>query len=346
MHAHVNGGALSRRRLLQGGLGLAASAGLAAIVPPASPAHADSGRNPEVGTAPRMLKVGDVDLRARTFGDPSMPAILLIMGSNASMRRWPETFCRGIASAGHYVIVFDNRDTGQSTSFPAGRPGYTVADLARDAVGILDGYGIRVAHVAGFSLGGMIAQHLALFHAARVRSAFIAASSPDPSAIGAAATGIGAAGDVLPPPGPAAMDLMSILAKVNWSNEAEAIEGWVREEVALIGSGDTADEALSRAIVMEEVRGARNVWSHRVNHPIAVASTPRWRQHLGEIRVPTTVFHGTDDACFPIAHGRALAAEIAGANLKEIEGMGHILAPGSRYWDIFRERLIAHARAA
>src|SRR5262245_16828467 len=85
----------------------------------------------------RMVRANGVDLRTQAFGDQSDPALLLIMGATASMRRWPEEFCIRLTEAGRFVIRYDNRDTGRSTAFPPGAPGYFVRDLADDAVGVL-----------------------------------------------------------------------------------------------------------------------------------------------------------------------------------------------------------------
>ena len=109
-------------------------------------------------------------LATEAFGDPSDPAILLIMGATSSMLWWPEAFCEQLAGAGRYVIRYDNRDTGRSTTGAPGKPTYTTDDMADDAVRILDDYGIERAHVVGMSLGGMIAQLVALKAPERVRT--------------------------------------------------------------------------------------------------------------------------------------------------------------------------------
>jgi pimeloyl-ACP methyl ester carboxylesterase len=130
-----------------------------------------SAANEEAGQ--RMIKTNGVDLCTQAFGDPANPGLLLIMGATASMVRWPEALCRQLSDSGLYVIRYDNRDTGASTSYPPYAPPYTAVDLAEDAVGILDAYGIERAHAWGMSMGGMITQQLAINHPA--------ASSPQPS---------------------------------------------------------------------------------------------------------------------------------------------------------------------
>jgi pimeloyl-ACP methyl ester carboxylesterase len=287
---------------------------------------------------PFKLHANGIEIVAQAFGNPRDPAVLLIMGANAPMMRWPESLCLRIAAAGRYVIRYDNRDTGQSTPFRAGAPGYDIRDLAQDAVAVLDFYGVDKAHVAGFSMGGMIVQHLAIYHSDRVLSALISSSSPDPFSIAR-----GDEEDALSLPWPKALEMIEFLAGVDWTDYVAAIDAWVFEELLLLGSGDDVDEKATREIITEVVRYAKTIDSHRINHPIAVANTPRWRGDLRHINVPTLVLHGMDDAALPIDHGRAIAREIPNAEIIEVEGMGHIIAPRSPYWLLFADTLIDHS---
>src|SRR5215218_8712898 len=109
-----------------------------------------------------MIEANGVALCTEPFGDPAAPPILLVMGLGASMLWWDEGFCRLLADGGRFVIRYDHRDTGRSTTYEPGRPGYGGADLEADAVGVLDAYGLRAAHVVGVSAGGAMAQLLAL----------------------------------------------------------------------------------------------------------------------------------------------------------------------------------------
>src|SRR3954469_5585307 len=115
-----------------------------------------------------MATVGAVDLCYDAFGDRGRPTLLLIMGLGQQLIHWPEDFCRQLAAEGFRVVRFDNRDSGRSTHLPGRR--YTIADMADDAVGLLDALGVDSAHVVGASLGGMIAQTIAIRHPGRVRS--------------------------------------------------------------------------------------------------------------------------------------------------------------------------------
>ena len=117
-------------------------------------------------------------LCADTFGDPADPAVLLIMGAAGSMDRWEEPFCERLAAAGRYVIRYDHRDTGGSTTYPPGKPGYTSDDLFADPLAILDHLGVERAHLVGLSMGGAIAQWIAIHSPERVRGLTLMSTSP------------------------------------------------------------------------------------------------------------------------------------------------------------------------
>lgn len=126
----------------------------------------------------RIIEVNGVDLCVDATGDAADPAILLISGMGGSMDWWEEEFCQRLAAGGRFVIRYDHRDTGRSVSYPAGAPGYTGADLAADVVGVLDAFGRRSAHLAGISMGGALAQQVALAHPDRVDSLVLMSTSP------------------------------------------------------------------------------------------------------------------------------------------------------------------------
>lgn len=289
----------------------------------------------------RMVRANGVDLRTQAFGDPRDPALLMIMGATGAMRRWPDEFCERLARAGRFVIRYDNRDTGQSTTVPVGAPGYTVRDLADDAVGVLDAYGIKRGHMCGWSMGGMIVQNVAIYHPSRIRTAFLFGSTPDGSAIASKASGAGADSGAFTPPPPHLIELLTHLATVDWTDPRQAIDAWVGEDCVLIGPGDTAEPDLDRTNVELIVSEARDILAHRKNHAIVVANS-YWRDRLKDIRTPTLVVHGTHDYCLPLDHAKAMADEIPGAKLIVVEGMGHVLSPTSRYWDVFAGHLISH----
>src|SRR5215831_14787974 len=128
--------------------------------------------------AERMVRANGIELWCEDFGDPGNPAVLLVMGAGGQGIMWPEEFCAALADAGFYVIRYDNRDTGHSTCVDFSKAPYTLSDMARDAIGLLDAFGIARAHVIGASMGGMIAQTLAIEHAGRLRTLTSIMSTP------------------------------------------------------------------------------------------------------------------------------------------------------------------------
>ena len=244
---------------------------------------------------PATVRVNEVDLCVETVGDRADPAILLVMGAGASMDWWQDDFCARLAAGPRYVIRYDHRDTGQSTSYPPGEPGYTGDDLVADAAALLAVLGVRRAHVVGQSAGGALAQLVALDHPACVASLTLVATSPagpDPD---------------LPPR----------------SDEAGAANAASRSR--------PFDAQQTRALCARVVERTTNMESSTKN-AYAAEGSDRWRERLGGLDVPTLVVHGTEDPLFPLGHGEALAREIPGAELLVLEGAGHELA--RRDWDV------------
>src|ERR687892_2568251 len=126
----------------------------------------------------RILEVDGVELCAQTFGSADDPPVLLVMGLAASMLHWEDEFCERLAAGSRFVVRYDHRDTGRSVAYPPGAPGYTGDDLVADAAGVLDALGVTSAHIVGMSMGGGIAQHLALDYPDRVLSLTMLSTSP------------------------------------------------------------------------------------------------------------------------------------------------------------------------
>src|SRR6266545_8099031 len=129
-------------------------------------------------SAERIIRVNGVDLCVDTRGDSGDPAILLIGGAASPMDWWEHEFCERLAAGMRYVVRYDNRDTGRSVSYPAGAPRYTAMDLAADVVGVLDALGLGSAHLVGISMGGALAQRVAVDHPDRVESLALISTSP------------------------------------------------------------------------------------------------------------------------------------------------------------------------
>jgi pimeloyl-ACP methyl ester carboxylesterase len=267
----------------------------------------------------------------QAFGRPGDPAVLLIMGLMASMLWWPEAFCDRLARAGRFVIRYDNRDTGRSTSYEPGEPGYRVEDMARDAVAVLDGHGIERAHVVGMSLGGMIAQLVALEYPERVASLTAISTSP-----------IGDVGRELPEPDPAYLEHSAQFEDLDWS-DPQALEAmFVRDAEALSGLRHPFDEAATRAFVKTDLARTANPQS-LVNHTLAGGGAERERA-ARDIAAPLLVVHGSADPLFPLPHGTALAEAVPGATLVTVEGGGHELH--ERDWGQILDAIVSHTEAS
>ena len=254
------------------------------------------------------------------------PAVLLVMGLGMQLVAWPPTLIRGLTDAGYRVIRFDNRDIGLSSKLDqlgrptlwwtflklklgwTVRPGYTIQDMANDGLGLLDGLGIERAHVIGLSMGGMIAQRMAISAPHRVRSLIsIMSSSGDPH---------------LPHASP---EVLRVLMQRPDGRDLDAVVRHYLRLFQVIGSPGYPQSP-------EEL--APNVRRHALRsfHPegvsrqmLAVIADRSRAQELGTIRVPTLVLHGREDPLIPYACGVDTARRIPGARMVGIDGMGHDL---------------------
>jgi pimeloyl-ACP methyl ester carboxylesterase len=264
---------------------------------------------------PRIVDVNGVGLCVDTAGDAADPAILLIGGMGGSMDWWEEPFCQRLAAGGRFVIRYDHRDTGQSVSYPAGKPGYTGADLAADVTGVLDALGRPRAHLAGISMGGALAQQVALAHPERTGSLVLFSTSP---AVPVEAE-LPPASDGLRPYFTGEVPLP------DWTERAAIIDyltGYERH----LEAAEYFDEAHVRALVARIVDRTTDMAASVMNHALAGEGEPA-RGRLDEIAAPALVIHGTADPLFPFGHAEALARGIPRAELLPLAGVGHQLPP-------------------
>ena len=274
----------------------------------------------------RMVEANGVEVCTESFGDPADPPILLIMGLGASMLWWEEGFCQLLADGGRFVIRYDHRDTGRSVTYELGHPGYSGADLVGDAVGVLDAYGIPVAHLVGVSAGGALAQRVALDHPDRVASLVLISTSP----------ALPGEGELQPPTDEFGRFVST--AAVDWSDAESVIDYLVGYSRMLAGGRRPFAEAPARSLVRRDVERARDfaaVQNHDVL-PEGEASSGT----VSSIAAPTLIIHGTADPMFPIDHGEALAQEIPGARLLRLEGAGHGVDRAD--WDTIADAILAH----
>ncbi|MGZ4169248.1 MAG: alpha/beta fold hydrolase [Solirubrobacteraceae bacterium] len=275
-----------------------------------------------------------------TFGTTDAPPLLLIMGLASQMLLWDEQFCEQLASSGFRVIRFDNRDIGHSTlmrgaAIPkrwqlltgsARSAAYTLDDMAADSVGLLDALNIPAAHVVGVSMGGMIAQLMAINHPDRVLSLVSIMSTTGDRHVGR----------------PQPRMMLRLMRKGRREREAY-IEDHLDTYRAIGSKGFDFEEEhkRERAARLFE-RGVYPAGSARQLG--AVAAAPDRTRALGEVRAPTTVIHGDADPLVNVSGGRATAEAIPGAKLVILPGMGHDLP--RELWPQIIEAIVENTETA
>jgi pimeloyl-ACP methyl ester carboxylesterase len=278
--------------------------------------------------AERTIQADGVELAAEACGDATHPPILLIMGAMASMLWWPEAFCKALAGRGRFVIRYDLRDTGLSTKYPPGEPGYAFDDLVDDAFRVLDGYAIPAAHIAGMSLGGMIGQVAASRQPSRVLSLTAISSTP-----------VGVRGL------PGSRDPWASHAgegeKIDWTARDEVIDFMLEESRLIASTAHPFDAAKMRAFIERDYDRSGGLLSATNHGAVMMGDMPRGV--LQDIEAPLLVIHGTADPVFPREHGAALAEAVPGARLLPIEGGGHELHEAD--WDTIIGAITEHTGA-
>ncbi len=253
--------------------------------------------------------VNGIELEYDTFGSPDDPAVVCIAGLGAQLITFHEDFCRGLVERGYFVVRHDNRDVGLSTKIEDGST-YALEDMADDTVGLLDHLGLTRAHVVGVSMGGMIAQTLAIRHPDRVASLTSIMSTTG-------APGVGGATEE------AAARLVRVAGDTRNERVASAVE------TSRIIWGDTPefpfDDELARWRAETSVDRAYYPMG-TVRQLQAIRATGDRTDRLKTLSVPTLVIHGSNDPLVQPSGGEATAAAIPGAELLLIDGMGHGVA--------------------
>jgi pimeloyl-ACP methyl ester carboxylesterase len=272
-----------------------------------------------------QVNVNGLDLEYESFGRDGDSAILLIMGLAAQLTLWPEALCSGLAARQFRVIRFDNRDIGKSThlsdrgapdlsalmakllSGQPVEPPYTLNDMAADAMGLLDAIGVARAHIVGASMGGMIAQLVAVHYPERTKSLVSIMSTTGRRD--------------LPQAKPEAM--AAIMAPPASLGREDRIEGAIRIWRAIGSPGYPASDAELRGLAEREVDRGPYEPAGTARQMAAVVAAPPRNEILKNVRAPTLVIHGADDPLVPMAGGEDTAASIPGAELIVNPGMGH-----------------------
>jgi pimeloyl-ACP methyl ester carboxylesterase len=292
-----------------------------------------------------QISANGIRLEVEDHGSPQGEPLLLVMGLGMQLLGWHEDFVELLVGRGFRVIRFDNRDIGLSQSFDGGgvpnlaldslryalgfrvKSPYTLADMAADAVGILDALGIDSAHVCGASMGGMIAQRMAATAPQRIRSLTLMMTSSGARRL----------------PGPTLKVRSAMISRP----PSQTVEGIVEHYVrlyALIGSPayPAAPEYLRDRFTTSVRRSYRPAGTAR--QMVAIAADGDRSRVLASIRTPTQIIHGEADPLVPLAAGHDLKAKIAGARIDVVTGMGHDLpAP---LWPRFADGIAAAAARA
>lgn len=274
----------------------------------------------------RMIEVDGLELCAESFGDAADPPLLMIMGATASKGWWPDAMMRRLAEGGRFVLRYDHRDTGRSTSGAPGGPDYAIDDLADDALRVLDAYGLASAHVVGMSLGGLLAQILALRDPRRVRTLTLIASEihGDP--------------DFVPEPiAPEIIAHFMSSASLDWADE-EAATGFVARLWSLNAARGRPLSPLVVETARHEYRRARSPAS-MLNHTM-LAGGKAWRNRAAEIARPLLVVHGRLDPVVDHRHGEMLARMVPDARLLTLEEAGHELREAD--WTAIVSAILSH----
>ena len=271
-------------------------------------------------TGVQKARANGLELAYETFGDPAGRPLLLVMGLATQMLAWHEDWCADLVRRGFFVVRYDNRDIGLSTHLSDAPPpdlmaalggdtssaSYTLDDMADDAAALLDALQIPAAHVVGASMGGMIAQMLAVRHPGRVLSLTSIMSTPGPAI------------------GPARQEAMAVLLAPPVTSRDEAVERGIGTYRVIGSPGYPLDDAWQRGVAGESYDRAYDPLGV-ARQLLAIQASGDRTEALRGITAPTLVVHGEDDPLVQVEGGRATAAAVPGAELLTIPGMGHNL---------------------
>lgn len=288
----------------------------------------------------QRVHVGDLEIAYESFGERGDPPMLMVMGLGTQMIAWPDELCQDLADRGHHVVRFDNRDAGASTHLDGvrvpklrdvavrrKRPPYTLDDMADDAAGLVEALDLGPVHVVGASLGGFIAQTMALRHAELVRSLTLIMTSTGSRRVGQADPRL----------------LGRLLKGRSVGSRDEAAEAAVETFRAIGSPGYVLDEDRMRDVGRRSFDRGHDVWGYR-RQLAAVVGQPNRTAQLSSLDIPTLVVHGLHDPLVAPSGGIALAKRIPGARFLGFAGMGHDLPRD--LWPEFADAITAVSRRA
>jgi pimeloyl-ACP methyl ester carboxylesterase len=289
-----------------------------------------------------VARNGEVSIHYEPIGDEGDPTLIIINGLGSQSTNYRMEWCEMFAAEGFRVVRFDNRDVGLSTHFTDAVPdldavltalgsgdppplAYTLADMATDAVAVLDDLGVDTAHVMGLSMGGMITQHLAISHPDRLRSmTSVMSSTGDPDVGQAAPESI----ELMVAPSPTDRD--SYIARTIKGLHTWGSPAWQDDDRTAAIAGEAFDRAFDPA--------------GQTRQYLAILSDGSRTSALARVDLPALVIHGSEDRLVDPSGGRRTAEAIPGARFELIEGMGHDYPP--QVWARWVELVTTHAHAA
>ena len=296
----------------------------------------------------QFTTINDIKICYETFGNKTDPAIFLLMGNSAQGIMWDDTFCHKLADSKHFIIRFDYRDTGLSSCIDYNKNPYDLTDLTNDVLDLMDELGIKKSHFVGLSMGGAIAQLLAMYHRSRVLTVILMMTSPDLSIKNNAFKGISTPHSVLAPPSAEfinkVIETNKIPAKTNVDKIKQIVENW------RLANGTKApfdeiywfkliESAMERESKNPEAKDLK--FANLGNHTKAqMASTEPNLNVIKDISVPCLIIHGKEDPIFPVSHAEALAENIKKSKLVLVNDMGHALNPN--YFDEIIKEIVVH----
>ena len=283
-----------------------------------------------------------IQIEYETFGNPSSPALLLIMGLGSQLIHWQDEFCQQIADTGYHVIRYDNRDVGLSTKFDgvsmpeimdkvmalfSGQEiitPYTVEDMANDAIGLLDALNIDKAHICGMSMGGMIAQTFAINNPSRTLSLIsIYSHSGNREAY-------------LP-----TQEVMEAMMEPVPEERKQYIDYQLNFFKLVYGTGLPFDVEFHRTVFARTYD--RSFCPEGTGRQYLAIMVQKDRtQELKKLKVPSLIIHGDEDPLVPLAGGKATADAILGAEFMVVKGMGHAIPNLNAYWSDIKDAMINH----
>ncbi len=262
----------------------------------------------------KTIQFRDVSIYTESFGNPENQAILLIMGSASSLIWWDIEFCNKLVDKGFFVIRYDNRDTGKSSSYPVGKPGYSFEEMSDDAIEILDAYHIQKAIIMGMSMGGMLAQMIAIRHPERVKTLVLHASMYFAE-------------------GAEKLPVFSEEVQKFFNDYGNYIPNGYRDQVDYAFKQWQVTHQSERKYNLDEIYKMVELdveraidYNSKLNHSFAQV-TGNELTRIAEIAIPTLVIHGTLDNVIPYIHGEMLVKTIPNARLLTMHGAGHELHP-------------------